>query len=114
VYKVGGRVIQNRDWVTAACVNPARVEMGSSKHREDLKPGQQKTGALPTWLMIRSSLMKRREDYSLLLTRENMAPWGSWPLMIQPPPGTCIGPFNTFPPPDSTRLTAALIESTLK
>ena len=33
-------------------------------------------------------------SYSLLLTSENMAPWGSWPLMIQPPPGTCIGPFK--------------------
>jgi drug/metabolite transporter (DMT)-like permease len=52
--------------------------------------------------------------YSLLLTRENMAPCGSWPLMIQPPPGTCMGPFKTLPPPDSTRLMAALMESTWK
>jgi hypothetical protein len=28
------------------------------------------------------------EAYSLLLTSENMAPCGSCPLMIQPPPGT--------------------------
>ena len=52
--------------------------------------------------------------YSLLLTSENMAPRGSWPWIIQPPPGTCIGPLMIFPPPDSTRLTAAQIESTLK
>ena len=52
--------------------------------------------------------------YSLLLTSEKWAPCGSCPLMIQPPPGTCIGPFKTFPPPDSTRWTAALIASTLK
>ena len=55
-----------------------------------------------------------RGGYSLLLTRENVAPWGSWPLMIQLLPGTCMGPLRTWPPPALTRLMAAPMESTLK
>ena len=64
--------------------------------------------------VFRSQPGSRANHYSLSLTRENIAPCGSWPLMIQPPPGTCMGPFKIFPPPDSTRLMAALIESTWK
>ena len=52
-------------------------------------------------------VQSRLTAYSLLLTSENMAPWGSWPLMIQLPPGTCMGPFSTFPPPALTRSTSS-------
>lgn len=52
--------------------------------------------------------------YSLLLTKLNMTPCGSIPCMIQPPPGTGIGPLRTVPPPACTRCIAAPIAPTLK
>ena len=47
-------------------------------------------------------------------TIANIAPCGSTHWTTQLPPGTCIGPLTTFPPPPLTRAAAASTASTLK
>ena len=48
------------------------------------------------------------------LTSAKAAPWGSRHWMIQAPPGTSCGPWNTRPPASWTRRTARSMPSTTK
>src|SRR6266404_2218636 len=70
------------------------------------------TASLPSWGAFRPGTC--RVDQPLGPTIAKIAPCGSRQWAIQLPPGTCVGPWMTWPPLSFTRAIAASTAWTLK